>query len=292
MTDFMLPKMDGRIGVASNTTPLSFYGTIQAQEMSICYVVVKISAVSAGINGGNPAVMTMETSFDDGVTYSSIIGVTIESITAAGNFFAYFTSGVVKIGPQIKVTITPPAGETVTIAEVRKARVTQSAVFRAPVSGGGGAGEDTVAVVGNAQLTLMGNYTAAVGVSYIMAFDGAVHRQIACDASGNLNISVASNSSVTVHRHDYSSTAVTTAAYVQLIASTAAQIREFEAFDSSGQTMILAKGASGSEIPIAYIPPGGLAGVANLLIPAGTRLAIKALSGNATTGVFILNGRG
>ena len=284
--------MEGRCGIATNANPLSFTGTIQAQEMSICYVVVIISAVSAGINGGNPAVITMQTSFDDGATYDSIVGVTIESITAAGKYFAYFTSGVVKIGPQIKVTVTPPAGDTVTISEVRKARVTNPAVFRAPVSGGGGAGEDTVAVLGNAQMTSNGNYTAAVGMVYMMGFDGAVHRQLAVDASGNLVISVGSNTAATVYRHVYSTTNVTTAAWVQIIAATPSDIKEFEVYDSSGQTMLLATGAPGAEVIIAQIPPGGMAGVANFTIAAGTRISTKAVSGTANSGTLVFNGRG
>lgn len=295
MTDFMLPKMDGRCGVASNANPLSFTGTIQAQEMSICYVVVIVSAVSGGINGGNPALITVQTSFDDGATYDTLTGVTIEPISAAGKYFAYFTSSVIKVGPQIKVTVTPPAGDTVTISEVRKARVTNPAVFRAPASaggGGGGAGEDAVLVFGNAQLTTAADLTAAVSMSYLLAFDGTKHRQIACDVSGNLVTSSGSNTKAVVYRHTYSLSNVTTGAYVQIIAATSSIIKEFEIFDSSGQELILAKGALGAEEIIALIPPGGMAGVASLTIAAGTRLSVIAASATANSGSLIFNGRG
>lgn len=85
----------------------------------------------------------------------------------------------------------------------------------------------------------------------------------------------------------YSTTNVTTSAYVQLIASTTSATTFVDCFDSSGQTMILATGTSGSEVIKWYIPPGG--GQIPFAIPASTRVAIKALTANATTGYINLN---
>lgn len=89
---------------------------------------------------------------------------------------------------------------------------------------------------------------------------------------------------------DYALTPVTTGAYVQLIASTTAVINYMTVFDSSGQTMILATGAPGSEIDQIYIPPGGNSAGYPLNIPTGTRISLKALSGNATSGNLIITG--
>ena len=86
----------------------------------------------------------------------------------------------------------------------------------------------------------------------------------------------------------YSSTNITTSAYTQLVASTSATTNIVDIFDSSGQAMILATGVSGSEIVQAYIPPGGETQIP-LYIPAGVRVAYKALSGNATTGYLTIN---
>lgn len=87
--------------------------------------------------------------------------------------------------------------------------------------------------------------------------------------------------------NDYTGTPVTTAAYVQLVASTGDQIRKVQIFDSSGETMILATGAGGAEVDLMYIFPGGIETLVD--IPAGTRLSIKAKTANATAGYFAMN---
>jgi hypothetical protein len=89
-------------------------------------------------------------------------------------------------------------------------------------------------------------------------------------------------------RHDYTVN-VTTAAYTELIASTAAAIYVLNIFDSSGETMILATGAAASETDLLYIPPGGFNAPMEIYIAAGTRLSIKALSATATSGEIVLN---
>lgn len=85
----------------------------------------------------------------------------------------------------------------------------------------------------------------------------------------------------------YSSTNITTSAYTQLIASSTSATNVVDIFDSSGQAMILATGASGSEVALAYIPPGGA--TVRIQIPAGTRIAYKALTANATSGYLLMN---
>jgi hypothetical protein len=85
----------------------------------------------------------------------------------------------------------------------------------------------------------------------------------------------------------YSTTNVTTAAYTQLVASTTSQTNFLDIFDSSGQAMILATGASGSEVIQGYIAPGGAQ--LPLKIPAGSRVAYKALTANATSGYVTMS---
>lgn len=85
----------------------------------------------------------------------------------------------------------------------------------------------------------------------------------------------------------YTTTAVTTTTYLQLIASTTSATNYIDIFDSSGQTMILAIGASGSEVIQFYVPPGGA--VIPLAIPAATRVAIKALTATANVGYINVN---
>lgn len=85
----------------------------------------------------------------------------------------------------------------------------------------------------------------------------------------------------------YSSTNVTTSAYVELIASTTAATKRVCIFDSSGQAMIFAVGGSGSEVTQLYVPPGGAE--FDLAIPASSRIAIKALTASATSGYILIN---
>lgn len=88
--------------------------------------------------------------------------------------------------------------------------------------------------------------------------------------------------------NDYSSTPITSSAYVQLIASTSSDVNEIEIFDSSGQTLYLAVGAASSEVNQIIITPGGNGRVA-LAIPAGSRVSAKATSTSATSGILVIN---
>lgn len=78
----------------------------------------------------------------------------------------------------------------------------------------------------------------------------------------------------------YSTTPVTTAAWVQLIASTTEAVSAITVFDSCGQTLQLGIGLAGFEVAQILIPPGG--GGFPLSISKGQRVSIKAVSGNCT----------
>lgn len=103
-----------------------------------------------------------------------------------------------------------------------------------------------------------------------------------------LNVSQIGRSASAKNRIDYSSTPVTTSAYTQVLASTAAIIREVEIFDSSGQSLVIAVGGAGSEVDQVYIFPGGN-GRIPLNIAGGSRVSIKAVSANATSGESLIN---
>ena len=121
-------------------------------------------------------------------------------------------------------------------------------------------------------------------------------QQLSVDTSGRANVNVngtvaittGGKSKVNLVRNDYSSVNVTTAAYVQLIASTASTSNMLEIFDSSGQTLVLALGAAASEVDQFYINPGGN-GQVPFLIPAGSRVSIKAITATANSGYINLN---
>jgi hypothetical protein len=91
-------------------------------------------------------------------------------------------------------------------------------------------------------------------------------------------------------RNDYSSTNVTTGAWVQLIASTAAAINGITIFDSCGQTLELGTGAAASESRVMIIPPGGIDGFVPLAIASGTRVSVRAVSATCSSGELDITG--
>jgi hypothetical protein len=99
----------------------------------------------------------------------------------------------------------------------------------------------------------------------------------------NLGTATTGRMSIALVRNVYSSVNVTTAAYVELIASTSNTINYLDIFDSSGQTLALAVGGAGSEVNQLYVVPGGN-GPVPLLIPSGSRVSIKAVSATANSG--------
>ena len=131
---------------------------------------------------------------------------------------------------------------------------------------------------------------AALNTKVTTVNTGAVTISTALPAGSNLIGSVKQNGLSRANApvfNNYASTSVTTAAYVQLVASSTATVNMVHVFDSSGQAMILAVGGAGSEVDQLYVPPGG--GDFNLSIPAGSRVSIKALTANATSGYILVN---
>lgn len=112
------------------------------------------------------------------------------------------------------------------------------------------------------------------------------------DSLGQLKVNAAlSSPSVSVVesiRNDYTSVPVTTTGWVELIASTAADIKSLEIFDSSGRTLELGIGGAGSEVHLIYVVPGGN-GKVDVDIAAGSRVSIQAVSGNAAVGELDIN---
>ena len=88
----------------------------------------------------------------------------------------------------------------------------------------------------------------------------------------------------------YSSSNVTSGAWVQLIASTAATINQLKIFHSCGYGIELGTGAAASETRKLLIPPGGFDSDVNLAIASGTRISLRALSTTCDTGEIILTG--
>lgn len=89
---------------------------------------------------------------------------------------------------------------------------------------------------------------------------------------------------------DFSSTNVTSGAWVQLDASTAAAFTRVTLFSSCGFALELGIGAAASETRTLIIPPGGIDGQFDLTIAATTRLSLRALSTTCSTGELHITG--
>lgn len=94
---------------------------------------------------------------------------------------------------------------------------------------------------------------------------------------------------VILANNPYASTNVTTAAYVQLISSTANVINVQCVSNISGSIITLATGAALSEVDRFYVPPGG-SGCFTFNIAASTRISLKALDTTASVGYFLFTG--
>lgn len=116
--------------------------------------------------------------------------------------------------------------------------------------------------------------------SWLSSIDSRLANQILAKLAGK--------SVVTTSRNDYTSTSVTTGAWVQLVASLGADVTELEIFDSSGQTLELGIGAAASESRLVLVFPGGN-GRIPVAIASGARISIRAVSATANAGEIDIN---
>lgn len=88
----------------------------------------------------------------------------------------------------------------------------------------------------------------------------------------------------------YSSTNVTTSAYVTLVASTPINVSRIYVCDNSGQILKIATGASNSEVDLVAVPLNACILIPlSPSMPAGTRLSIRAISATANTGYNVVS---
>lgn len=137
--------------------------------------------------------------------------------------------------------------------------------------------ESTLAAMSAKLPASIGAKTSTGSLSMVPATDALFQSHASGKASANAPA-----------RNDYTLINVTTAAYQELVNSTTSASTEIEIFDSSGQTLVLALGGSGSEVNQLNIFPGGN-GRIPLAIPAGTRVSIKAVSATANAGEIDIN---
>lgn len=81
----------------------------------------------------------------------------------------------------------------------------------------------------------------------------------------------------------YATTNVTTGAYVALFTSTSIPTARIQILDTSGKILKIAVGPAGSEVDICSTAVSGSVTIP-YYIPSGSRVSIKAIDANATTG--------
>lgn len=81
----------------------------------------------------------------------------------------------------------------------------------------------------------------------------------------------------------YADTPVSISAWSQIVSYLPISATSVEVFDSSGQTLEIGIGSLGNERRLFIIFPGGN-GFVPLPIPQGSRVSIRAISANATSG--------
>jgi hypothetical protein len=124
---------------------------------------------------------------------------------------------------------------------------------------------------------------------FVQPTDGTDNQDYTSAGEAKVSVTTQLGSSVvTTHRRDYSSSSVTTGAWVELVASLSAQVNKLDIFDSSGETLELGTGAAASETRLILVTPGGN-GLLPVQIASGTRVSLRAVSATANTGEIVLN---
>lgn len=139
----------------------------------------------------------------------------------------------------------------------------------------GAATEATLAAL-DAKLGSLGQKTMAGSAPVVIASDQSA-----------LPVTTNALSAVGFATLDFSITSVTSAAYVELIASSAAT-KKAQIFMTQGNILLMAFGPAASEVDQLYVISGGN-GLIDLSIPAATRVSLKALSTTANTGAIYVN---
>ena len=266
------------------------------------------NAVVTGVGGSGSGIPRVTVANDSNVIVSQSTAASLNATIVGLGTAGTPSGGVVSIQGVTSGQAVPISG-TVTATNSANANTGGAVPAQATqVGGSDGTNLRALSVNTSGQLNInniSGTITLPTGAATAANQTNASQKTQVVDGSGNviastsnaLNVSV-KNASIPVTKtgtaianapvyNVYSSTNITTSAYVQLIASTSNATNIVDIFDSSGQAMILGVGGSGSEVVQYYVPPGG--DTFTLAIPAGSRVAYKALTGNATSGYLLVN---
>lgn len=140
----------------------------------------------------------------------------------------------------------------------------------------------------NAHAATVSVFSKDIGAPVLMDQVGSSYSPIINAVVGPITVAPTVHYKEAILRNVYSSTNVTTSAYVAISSAMVDAVTQLEVFDSSGQTLVLATGTPGSEVDQFNIFPGGN-GVINRNYPAGTIFSVKAVTATASVGELDIN---
>jgi len=124
-----LQNIVGKIGHLEATSYFPF--SISGSEVYGITCVLVVSAVSAGVNIGNPVVVSLQHSWDD-ATWNAVPGAelynassvgTATQVEGAGTYILTPTAASGKIAPRCQVKIVVPAGESAEVSQLQRTRL-------------------------------------------------------------------------------------------------------------------------------------------------------------------------
>jgi hypothetical protein len=152
-----------------------------------------------------------------------------------------------------------------------------------------GGNSATVDAGGALKVDASGSTQPISGTVTVSNLPTTVDTNSGANSASTLRVTEGSRTYADSFNKDYTSGNVTTGAWVELIASTAAAINLLCITDTSGQVMELGTGAAASETRVFLIAQGSSACIP-LRIASGTRLSVRAVTASATSGYLTISG--
>ena len=249
---------------------------------------------------GNLQVDIGGTNFDfgassGGIRTASLLGVGTTAVSNANPVPISDAGGTITVDGNVNATNFPATVDTnsgaPSASTIRTVLSTRSEAAATPLATrqSDGTNFSLTSDLTAAQQTLSTGNALPVTKSIGMGWDGTNHRELAVTTTGAVQFTQAGKAYSDSARNDYTSVNVTTGAWVQIIASTAAAFSMACITDQSGQIMELGSGAAASETRI-FLIARGFSGCIPLTVASGTRLSLRAVSGTASTGDFVISG--
>jgi hypothetical protein len=302
-------KLPSTKRIVTDATPLTVdLGGVSANDASTLTVIVVVASATAGITTGNEATLELETTWDDGVSWTPVpaldireasTGAAVVGIDGVGTFLVTLTGTSGIVAPSVRLIVTPPASESLYLSYIRKSNVGPGCITvprAAASSSSTGPGPTTSATrvaavlvnsvgdmttdsIAAAQKTIATAARVYPFVGLSMGWDGTAHREIAVDTTGRTKTICEVSSAYAVVTRDFSSSGLTASTWSELITSTSAKSVRLLFTNTSGETLEVGFGAGGAEVSNFILSS---AGQIDILIPASTRVSLRSVNSVST----------